>query len=159
MKKIFTITVNLCLIFALLSTTSCNKKEGCTDPLADNFDPSAELENNTCINAREKFVGVYLAYDNCAFVQKNYVVEILKSNSNLTDILIYNIHNLSALPVRAKVTGSSFVIRNQNISQTRRIEGSGSILGNVIQLNFLTKVGTGPNTPQNFEICQSTFTK
>jgi len=159
MKKIFTITINLFLIIALLSATSCNKKEGCTDPLADNFDPSAELENNTCINAREKFVGVYLAYDNCAFVQKNYVVEILKSNSNLTDILIYNIHNLSAMPVKAKVTGSSFVIRNQNISQTRRIEGSGSILGNVIQLNFLTKVGTGPNTPQNFEICQSTFTK
>jgi hypothetical protein len=154
-------TISLLIVIIAFSTAvqSCNKKEGCTDPTADNYDPSAELENATCINAREKFAGVFLANDNCAFVQKNYVCEVIKANDNLTDIFILNIHNLNTSPVRARVNGSTFVIPPQQLPGFRRIEGSGSILGNQIQMNFVTKVGFGPNTPQNFEICNTTMNR
>lgn len=160
MKKFYRITI-LCFIYVLVSVSfsSCERKEGCTDPLADNYDPSAELENGTCINAREKFVGVYLAYDNCLFVQKNYVCQIVKSNANLTDIFIINIHNLNAPPVRATVVGSTFVIPSQQLPGFRRFQGSGSILGNQVQMNFQTKVGFGPDTPDNFDICNTTLTR
>jgi len=160
MNHIFTKSFSFLSIFlTLVLFYSCNKKEGCTEPTADNFDPSAEIENNTCINARDKFVGVYLAFDNCAFVQKNFVAEIRKSNLNLAEILIYNFHNLNATPVRAQVNGPNLTIPSQSIGGGRRIEGSGSILGNVIQLNFITKIGTGPNTPQNFDVCNTTYTR
>ena len=73
----------LLLCFSL-SITSCNSKEGCTDPASDNYDPEAETndgscvlsgctdpeaenynpdaneENSSCTYAREKFLGDYM---------------------------------------------------------------------------------------------------
>lgn len=45
-------TKNLFLLIVLLGTivfSSCSKKEGCTDPSAENYDPNAEKDNGTCI--------------------------------------------------------------------------------------------------------------
>ena len=45
-------TTNLFILTALLGVvvmSSCSKKEGCTDPSAENYDPNAEKDNGTCL--------------------------------------------------------------------------------------------------------------
>lgn len=39
--------------------TSCDDISGCTDRTADNYNPDAVRDDNSCINARDKFLGVY----------------------------------------------------------------------------------------------------
>src|SRR5574343_748286 len=76
----------------LLLVSACDKKEGCTDPQAENFDPSAELENGSCINQREKFLGVYEGNVLCIQPPNgNFQSEVTPSNENLTDIFISNL--------------------------------------------------------------------
>lgn len=38
----------LLVVSGLIVLTSCEKKPGCNDPLADNYDESANLDNGTC---------------------------------------------------------------------------------------------------------------
>lgn len=44
MKKLFYL-----LVVVTLFTVSCKKKEGCTDPTANNYDTDAEKDNGTCL--------------------------------------------------------------------------------------------------------------
>jgi hypothetical protein len=39
----------LIVLFGAIVFYSCSKKEGCTDPSAENYDPNAEKDNGTCI--------------------------------------------------------------------------------------------------------------
>lgn len=51
MKTKFMKTTNFIILLATsvaVSFTSCSKKEGCTDPTAENYDPNAEKDNGTC---------------------------------------------------------------------------------------------------------------
>lgn len=52
MKTKFMKTTNFIILLAIsvaVSFTSCSKKEGCTDPTAENYDPNAEKDNGTCL--------------------------------------------------------------------------------------------------------------
>lgn len=39
----------LIVLFGAIVFSSCSKKEGCTDPSAENYDPNAEKDNGTCL--------------------------------------------------------------------------------------------------------------
>lgn len=39
----------LIVLFGAIIFSSCSKKEGCTDPSAENYDPNAEKDNGTCV--------------------------------------------------------------------------------------------------------------
>jgi cytochrome c peroxidase len=43
----------LIITFVIIVTSSCTKKEGCTDPLATNFNPDAEEDDGMCVYAKE----------------------------------------------------------------------------------------------------------
>ena len=43
----------------LLLSSGCDDIVGCTDRTADNYNPDAVRDDNSCINARDKFLGVY----------------------------------------------------------------------------------------------------
>lgn len=47
MKKVSVILSSIVIMLAMV--TSCSKKEGCTDPLATNYDASAEQDDGSCI--------------------------------------------------------------------------------------------------------------
>lgn len=51
----------LAIVFSLSFTfNSCSKSKGCTDPLAETYDPNAEESDpNACVYPREKFIGNY----------------------------------------------------------------------------------------------------
>ncbi|MFT5020788.1 MAG: hypothetical protein ACI9CU_002191, partial [Polaribacter sp.] len=57
--------------FTLLVFTSCfmllgcEEEVGCTDRNSDNYNPDAVRDNGSCVNARDKFLGVYRAIHVC----------------------------------------------------------------------------------------------
>lgn len=132
------------LIFGL-TLTGCEKKEGCTDPLAENFDPSAELENATCITQRQKFLGLFNSIEssnNPNNPSQTFYSEVRAANDNLTDILFFNFNNRFINPVRALVNRTTFTIDIQDPDGTGHyITGSGSIAGNTVTISYRIKGG------------------
>ena len=126
----------LSLTFTLVS---CNKKPGCTDPIAENYNDQAEVDDESCISPRKKYVGLYNSNETCNITPaQNFYTEVREANDNLTDILIYNLANIFALPVRATVSQSTFVIEKQYPDQTGfSVTGNGSIAGNTISIQYL----------------------
>jgi len=132
--------------------TACGGKEGCTDPYAENFDPSAEVENNTCVSPRDKFLGIYTVQYQCTAPKPGEsLVEIKASAVNLTDLQIYAVHALN-IPVRAIVNKSSFLIPFQTQWDGityQSIKGSGSIVGNNVTIEYTIYEGNNQNKPKN----------
>ena len=126
-----TVIVSL-VCFSAITFSGCEKTEGCTDPLSENYDPSAELENNTCITQRQKFIGLYDADESCNGTGVNsFFSEVRKANDNLTDILLFNFADNYVNPVRATVNRTTFIIEKQDPDATGIwVYGDGSIAGN-----------------------------
>jgi len=119
-------------ILGLALLTSCNKKEGCTDKGAENYDPSAERENGTCILQRTKFLGLYQV--NEAFTSNgvpkpnlNYTAIIRAVNDNLTDVFIESLHD--KFKARAR-------IKDNVLTLAGGFQGSGTLVGNNLTLSF-----------------------
>jgi hypothetical protein len=146
-KKILKLLAFALVISTVSLNTSCTKTEGCTDPTAENYDPEAELENNTCVTQRQKFLGLYLANGLCSSGAGNqtqgYFVEIRKSNQNLEDILLFNVGNLFQNPVVATVNRSQITIDRQDPDATGRyISGTGSIVGTKLTLSYKIRIAS-----------------
>lgn len=45
--------------------TGCDEEVGCTNRRADNYNPDAVRDDGTCINARDKFLGIYSTLHIC----------------------------------------------------------------------------------------------
>ncbi len=138
------------LSFFVFAAVSCDKKGGCTDPLAENFDPSAEVENGTCTLQREKFLGVYLGQASCLQPPNGlYQSEVIAANDNLNDILITNLAGRFNNPVRATVDRSAVTIQTQDPDANGfYISGSGTIIGNNLNISFQTIYGQENNNCQ-----------
>lgn len=136
------------LLFLSLSFTcvSCNKKPGCTDPIAENYDDQAEVDDESCISPRKKFVGQYNSFEQCNTTPaQNFFTDVREANDNLTDILIYNMANIFSDPVRATISQSTFTIEKQNPGGVGLyISGNGSIAGNSISIQYQLLIGSNP---------------
>jgi len=161
-------TKHIFILFLLISSVvsnSCNKKEGCTNPKAENFDPSAEREDGSCIGQRAKFLGLYEVTEQCGNTQitPSYLVEVKASNINLDDILIFNLskdlENLDVVPdnfnfefpLVATIVNSRFTFDKQAPDGDGWYiqEGKGEIIGNEINFNYKIKYGDGVNPLPN----------
>jgi hypothetical protein len=142
--------------FSAVAFSGCEKTEGCTDPLSENYDPSAELENNTCITQRQKFIGLYGAAESCNGTGLNsFFSEVRRANDNLTDILIFSFADSFVNPVRATVNKTTFVIEKQYPDPTGIwVYGNGSIAGNLITIQYRIRRA---NLPDN--VCIVNMTK
>jgi len=163
-----TIKIFFLFFFAsLVISSSCNKKEGCTNPKAENFDPTAEREDGSCIGQRAKFLGLYQALDQCGTGQEQYLVEIKASNITLDEILIFNltksfsngVHRTYNNPVVATIINSklSFDYQMPDADGVYITEGKGTIIGNEITMSFKIIGGNGSGPPPVF--CTSLMTK
>lgn len=138
-KKLVVLLSTLILVVLALNLSSCNKKPGCTDENAENFDDQAEVDDESCISPRKKYVGQYNSFEQCNTTPaQNFFTDVREANDNLTDILIIGMANIYELPVRATISQSTFIIEEQDPDGSGRlISGNGSIAGNTISIQYL----------------------
>lgn len=150
------------LLASVLVLASCNRKEGCTDKSAENYDPSAKVENGTCILQRVKFLGLYQVNESWTRngipqPQKVYTTIVRAANDNLTDVFIEELHG--KFRARLRVNGNRFdFVPSVYFPKFQSIEaGGGTINGNQISLRYVvTDFSTGALTSSN---CNATFIK
>tara|TARA_R110002072_G_scaffold45610_2_gene127086 strand:+ start:611 stop:1192 length:582 start_codon:yes stop_codon:yes gene_type:complete len=133
----------LCVMMAS-AVIGCQKKRGCTNAYADNFDPEAKQDDDTCIHKRLKFIGDYIC-NGTMEIGKDTLVPVEDVLVNITDStaegqegLIITIQDFdrTEYPVKAIVTGTyGFTIPSQDVTGFR-YNGSGEISGRVLTINM-----------------------
>jgi len=139
-------------LFAVFCLSSCSKEEGCTNPLADNFNAEAEEDDRSCILAREKFIGQYDVAETCPSGNFSYAINIVTSSASENGVIINNFGEFGQ-PVNGTISGSNITIPSQNISVQGvaiTLDGSGSITGNLLTINYTFNVsGAGQTCTKN----------
>lgn len=134
----------LCMLVASVAVVGCQKKRGCTDPYADNFDPEAKQDDDTCIHKRLKFIGDYVCNGTMEIGQDTLVpqeqirINVTDSTAEGQEGLIITIQNFdrTEYPLKATVTGTyDFTIPNQDVTGFY-YNGTGEISGRVFTMNM-----------------------
>ena len=114
----------LVLITGLALSTvisGCNEEVGCTNRRADNYNPDAVRDDGTCVNARDKFLGVYEALHICwpdtLKVVPNFmtIAEDDLRVDEKDDVKIINF-GTNGITVRALISRQELVIPRQDLS-------------------------------------------
>lgn len=135
--------VLLGLLFLGVST-GCDPKRGCTSNLADNFDPEAKQDDDTCIPTREKFVGEYDANGTILIGPDTLVpydqvyVNVVDTTANLATELIIGISNFDQplYPLTATVVGKYDLGINRQTIGVFTYYGVGNVNGRVLELDM-----------------------
>jgi len=114
----------LCVLISGVAV-GCQKERGCTDVYADNYDPEAKQDDDTCIHKRLKFIGDFdcngtLEIGQDTLVpQEEFLVNITDSTAQGEEGLIITIQDFdrTEYPLRATVTNTyGFTITNQDVT-------------------------------------------
>lgn len=134
-------------VTGMLVLSSCDKKGGCTDVRAENFDPTAEVEDGSCVAQREKFLGIYQGNVLCIQPPNgSFQSEVRPANDNLSDVLIDNLGGRFENPTRATVDRNTITIARQDPDGIGNyVTGSGNIVGNVLTISFELQFGSVTN--------------
>lgn len=138
----------LVLAFVGIGFTGCIKKRGCTSSFADNYDPEAQQDDDTCVPTREKFVGIFESNgtveagdDPGVLIPFDDVfVNIEDSTATSQDGLVLSIINIDAdypvLPLQARTSGQySITIPRQDVAVFDYF-GEGNINGRVLEIDI-----------------------
>jgi len=127
--------------FMMFLSTGC-EVEGCTNPNSDNFNAEATADDGSCILWREKFIGQYNVAETCPSGTYNFAINVVQSATSEEAIIINNLGDFGQ-PVNATVNGSNLTIPSQTITEdnfTLTLDGSGSIAGNIMIINYTYSV-------------------
>jgi len=108
----------------LLSISSCGRDAdilGCTNPLSPNFNPSANVNDGSCISPIDQFTGAYTGSLDCAGritpivnnMNQEFVISQLLSSD--TEVELQLINSPLSLPMRAVVMDDNLVFNNMDI--------------------------------------------
>lgn len=127
MKTINIFLTTLLIIAISLSTTSCSKEDGCTDPIANNYNADAENEDGSCTydtpvtTANITFTFTHnfdgLAVDSSTFHQFNY--ENLNGDTLSIELLRYLVSRFRL----HKANGDSVLIDGYNLVDVKNATG------------------------------------
>lgn len=112
------LAIVVCCVFGL---SSCDEEVGCTERRADNYNPDAVRDDGTCINARDKFLGVYNVLQICwpdTMLPQPRFVTVAEDNIRLEekdDIKLLNFGN-DSIVVRALISKNDLTIPRQDLS-------------------------------------------
>ena len=135
--------LSICLILGLI-LSGC-KTEGCTDPLALNYNPDATEDDCSCTypegpepdpDVREPYVGSYIVTDSLFMFDEIYSVKeytlLISLESTVSDtIYLKNLWGDSE-SYHAYLNDSSFNIPSQQVSGPYYTEGNGDISNGII---------------------------
>ena len=93
---------------------------GCTDPAAENYNPQATNEDNSCVYARDKFIGEYLGSFECpgvlAAVNSDSIVFTIENglDPDLINQVIITLKDISGFDVPLLATASGNMLGDIN---------------------------------------------
>lgn len=129
-----------------MSIVSCKEDETCTTDTCSNGSCSTGTcvcnigyEGSECVTEqRAKFLGLFSFSENCNGATFNYAASISKG-STVDGVILNDFYDLPNTTITAKVYGQNITIPQQTIvhdGNEYSINGSGSISGNVLTLNY-----------------------
>lgn len=130
----------MCVV--VLSMQSCflfQKEEGCTDPEAENYDPSAEKSDGTCTYKRDRYLGTFKVNENCNSGNFTYNVTISAAVAGGEAVVINNLGNYG-FNVNANIASGAKLIFSETQS-TITFSGEGDINGNTLSIVYSTSSG------------------
>jgi hypothetical protein len=123
-------------------TVGCEKDvEGCTDPAAETFNPDANIDDGTCIYARDKFLGTYQVTEACTSGDYSYSIIITESSTSIDAIVIGNFGNFSTTVNLVATVNSSSDISFQYTQDGVTFAGGGTLTGNTMTLTYQASGG------------------
>lgn len=135
-------------LIAMMLMSSC-ATEGCTDPNSDNYDIEATKDDGSCIPFRDKFIAQYSVSESCPSGTYTFTMNVVAGAASENAIIINNLGDFGEA-VNATVNQSSVTIPNQNITDdfgnTASINGSGSITGSLLIINYTYNFAGGGET-------------
>jgi len=162
------------LFLSLAVLAGCLPKAGCTDHTAENYDPEAERNDGSCIEARPKLIGNYRY---TRIWNNNGTDSIVKGAARFSESGVANnafVLNLDNRFILSGVIRAFDIIMNpyskeetfQGFTFTRTFSGSGEFLKNDsvdVYLSLTTRVplvdGDPPALTESTQVHQYYFTK
>jgi hypothetical protein len=136
--------------YTLLIATGLLLASCASDSKSDPDSPSPSTDN------RDKYVAHWNVSENSALIggTTSHTVNITKSASLSSDILIANFYGMPSSSVRATVNNNSFTIPYQAVPGGFVVGGSGTLSSStVINLTYTTAIGTDRDS------CSATYVK
>lgn len=138
--KILNFKMNHYLVLLFISTLfltslpSCKKdKEGCTDPLSENYDNDADVDDGTCTYARDKFIGTFAGTETCDSGTYSWSMTVTESTTDVDGIILSNFGDFGE-SIRATVSGSNLTLNDTQVGIT--FSGTGTINGSALTINY-----------------------
>ena len=100
---------NIGLIGVILASITGCKNEGCTEFTAENYDPEAVINDGSCIEVRDKFLGNFAVIPECGL---NNYIRIITGTQNKYVVVISNIADTLGT-VEARISGENITIDRQ----------------------------------------------
>lgn len=106
---------------SLLFLGSCGKESGCNVFGSENYDPDAVIDDGSCIEVRDKFIGNYGVNSDC------FAAAYLRTISETSDRFIVEVSNIGDTlgTVTALVSGPNITIEQQTVRNNVTVEGAG----------------------------------
>lgn len=148
MKNLTSLFRNLLfLTLAMTSLTfmSCERDvEGCTDPLSDNYNDEANVDDGTCIPARDKFLGSFNNTAICEGDNYQYAMTITISPTAEDEVLISNLVDSGQL-ITAKILGDKITLV-EAVYYGETLNGTGEINSDTITFSITINDGNSSAT-------------
>lgn len=119
------VRAGVCVMAALLISTvyltGCEEEVGCTNRRADNYNADAVRDDGTCINARDKFLGVYnvlhICWPDTMLPQPRYmtVAEDNLRADEKDDVKLFNF-GVDSIIVRGLISRNVLTIPRQDLN-------------------------------------------
>lgn len=123
----------LVLCFFSFSLLGCNRNSGCTEFGSENYDSDAVVDDGSCVNFRDKFIGVFNVNSDC--ITDGYQLTIQEGQSD-NEVTISNLSDTLNV-LTARVYGDNITIDLQTVATSVNLEGAGVYVDtNAISLSY-----------------------